>query len=442
MFGGPKTYREFVKWRCSRPKPDTHDTKVALCDEIREAAGYYDRVMRPVDGTPRAIERELHQLRSINTRVHVAPCLRLLAEDAAEREAGSDPAETTRRTAAALNVLARWLTRVFYVGAPAGLNSQAADLAHRLRYDDAARKAREWESFVSGLRLTGVGVPSDRAVERATLDRRAYGGGATVVTKGVLYGIARGAGLPEPAPGLPAVEDMTVEHVMPRRLTDEWRADLGDSAVDVHDRWANKIANLTLLSPPENGFAGTAPFSEKRRVYAATTIPFSRELSEHDRWGEAEMEARSARIGRAVCDTWPWPAEGCRPDGSSVRNGRSAGGSSGSPRRLRYRIAGSAWREEPSAKAAYVAIVEHVLVRDGSRPVERALGSLGRRPEIGLDESRIRGAGTRTRMQRLRDGRWLFIDLPRAGFLDRLERLAREAGLAWGAADGLEIADS
>ena len=311
--GERQSYREFRRWRCPHGEIEASSEREVLCAGMRDAAVSYARVVRGLADTPPAIEVELRQLRSLGTTVHATACLRLLAEDAAERAAGEDPSVVTRRTAALLNVLARWLTRAFYVGgSKSGFNTQVIDMTRRLPVSGPDGKAAVWAAAVSALRSSKVGVPGDAEIRAATLARTAYGGQATGLTKAVLYGIAGGVPGSGFSDGLAPELFMTVEHVLPVKLNSDWRAALGSDAEAVHEKWRHRIANLVLLNIDENGAAGASAFEQKRRVYAQADVPFTREIAAQTEWSEATLLARSSEISAAILKTWPWSPDGCR----------------------------------------------------------------------------------------------------------------------------------
>lgn len=307
--GDSKPYRRFIRWRQLRPSADTADAKRQLCDELHQAALDYATITRGEPTATTEIAAQLEHLRLINTNVHVPICLRLLDEGRGEIRRGEDPRTVDLRTAQSIEVISRWITRVFYRGSTAGMNKAASELSFRLQYANHKDKPKAWEDAISGLRLSGQGVPRDAAIIKATLDRTAYGGNAGKITKAILYGIARADGL---APN-PPVNQLSVEHVMPRKLTKEWKDDLGPEAVRIHEEWVNRIPNLALLGPPENTKAGTMAFREKKAIFEETSIPFTRKLITRDRWTETELRERAETISQAIIKTWAWPATGTQP---------------------------------------------------------------------------------------------------------------------------------
>lgn len=58
----------------------------------------------------------------------------------------------------------------------------------------------------------------------------------------------------------------TVEHIMPQNLTEEWIDDLGDDAIEFHDKYLNTLGNLSLSSRKKNSVMSDESFEVKKKV--------------------------------------------------------------------------------------------------------------------------------------------------------------------------------
>lgn len=94
----------------------------------------------------------------------------------------------------------------------------------------------------------------------------------------------------------------TMEHVMPQTLSDEWKAALGDTYADAHDRWLDTLGNLTLTG--YNSELGNATFEEKKSRLQNTHFELSRSLLTHDKWGASEIEARGKVLAELALQRW------------------------------------------------------------------------------------------------------------------------------------------
>ena len=56
--------------------------------------------------------------------------------------------------------------------------------------------------------------------------------------------------------------DYSIEHIMPQHLTPTWTEELGPSAMEIHETWLHRLANLTLTGYNPN--LSNKSFREKR----------------------------------------------------------------------------------------------------------------------------------------------------------------------------------
>ena len=145
----------------------------------------------------------------------------------------------------------------------------------------------------------------------------------------------------------PARDRLTIEHVMPQKLTDEWKRAFGDEAEELHGRYRDRLANLTLSGDVTNPSLAAHPFAEKRKVYRDSPIGMTRRIAEENEWNEEALERRAADLTRWVLDRWPWPEQAIPPDAA-----------------LRWRIEGGPWNTETAASQTVLNVAAALLSRD------------------------------------------------------------------------------
>jgi Protein of unknown function DUF262/Protein of unknown function (DUF1524) len=99
----------------------------------------------------------------------------------------------------------------------------------------------------------------------------------------------------------------TLEHVIPQKLDERWRAYLGAEADDDYlPIVVDTIGNLCLLSGPANSAAGQDPFESKRTGYSALTA-LARQIKEHSgRWDMRAVRERSEGLAKEALEIWAW----------------------------------------------------------------------------------------------------------------------------------------
>ena len=108
-----------------------------------------------------------------------------------------------------------------------------------------------------------------------------------------------------------SIEDYTIEHVMPQRLTDEWRAELGDGWSETHEKYLHTIGNLTLTG--YNSELSNRSFKEKQempRGFRDNPLCLNQNLAQAERWNETSIIKRAEMLSEKACKIWigsPWP---------------------------------------------------------------------------------------------------------------------------------------
>lgn len=91
-------------------------------------------------------------------------------------------------------------------------------------------------------------------------------------------------------------EFLQVEHIMPQKLNDVWKSELGENAERIHEELLGNIGNLTLIR--HNQELGNKPFAEKKDVYknnAGLQIAKTY-ITDCEKWDAAAIRNRSEKI--------------------------------------------------------------------------------------------------------------------------------------------------
>ena len=107
------------------------------------------------------------------------------------------------------------------------------------------------------------------------------------------------------------ISDLTIEHVLPQTLSEEWREHLGSLGQDpdeVHRDLVHTLGNLTLTA--FNGTLSNNPFERKRQIYGGSNLQLNHALAGNDAWGRAEILARADELASRAVEIWPGPLPG------------------------------------------------------------------------------------------------------------------------------------
>lgn len=94
---------------------------------------------------------------------------------------------------------------------------------------------------------------------------------------------------------------ITIEHVLPEKLTDEW-----STAIEPHDHetWVHRLGNLTVLEDNLNREAGNRTFEEKREVYRQSNYRLAREIAQREVWSAGNILQRQQELADDAVRIW------------------------------------------------------------------------------------------------------------------------------------------
>ncbi len=341
--GANRAYEGIRRWAM---QTGNQRDRPALCRDFARLAQFYGALTGTGEPHPdRKVEQELRHLREMGSDIHRPLTLRLL-DDADNGRAGATD-DALAKTFAALGT---WITRLWLADCRlAGMNTAVAELAHGPGPGEGEDFAEHWFGRIRSLRNTRVGVPDDEAVREGIRTRKAYGGSATRSSRAILCAMMEAEHREE----APARGHLTIEHVMPQKLTDDWKRALGNDADEIHGRYRDRLPNLTLSGDVTNAAMGTDTFDKKREVYRRSAIGLTRRLADEDDWGPAAFERRAEDLARRAIGLWSWSAPEITE--RKPQNGRS---------QLRWRIDGGDWNDERAASQMVLNVAGALLDRD------------------------------------------------------------------------------
>ncbi len=255
-------------------------------------AGYYERLLVPEKEWRANLRRELERLERLRVTVAYPFLLNVLDE----LEHGRLSADDAARVAA---MVVNLIVRRFVCGIPrAGLNKEFPVLFQQIERAEAGAD----RSFVDAAKivLAGKGYPSDQEFHEHLTTARLYGpGDRAETTRLMLEELERSYGTKETV----NLARLSIEHVMPQTLTDEWRRMLGVEADAIHGEWLHTLGNLTLSG--YNSELSNGPFDSKRGRLAESNLRINREIAETLVWDETAIRQRAESLALRVRQIWP-----------------------------------------------------------------------------------------------------------------------------------------
>ncbi len=98
---------------------------------------------------------------------------------------------------------------------------------------------------------------------------------------------------------------ITIEHIMPQKLTQQWKNDLGQNYSSIHKKYLHNIGNIILTE--FNNEIGNKPFKEKKDKYATSSLHYRLDVINTKIWNEDSILAHQKKMIERFLDTFPLP---------------------------------------------------------------------------------------------------------------------------------------
>lgn len=100
-------------------------------------------------------------------------------------------------------------------------------------------------------------------------------------------------------------QEITIEHIMPQKLSPKWQLELGDKANEIHVEYLHTIGNLTLTGA--NSELSNKSFSDKKNILINSNISIGRNLKNYDDWNRESIERRACELFDLAKEVWFLP---------------------------------------------------------------------------------------------------------------------------------------
>lgn len=103
-----------------------------------------------------------------------------------------------------------------------------------------------------------------------------------------------------------ANHEISIEHIMPQKLTKAWQEALGSNAEEIKAAWTHRIANLTLTA--YNSKLNNRDFQYKKRYgFDASGFHLNTFVSKCQKWTLDELEERDKKLRERALKIWASP---------------------------------------------------------------------------------------------------------------------------------------
>lgn len=99
---------------------------------------------------------------------------------------------------------------------------------------------------------------------------------------------------------------ITIEHIMPQTLNDDWKAKLGKDFKEIHLKFLHNIGNLILTE--FNGEMGNKSFEEKKSALSNSSLHYRIPIQKEDKWDLNSILRHRDYMIKSLLETFPLPA--------------------------------------------------------------------------------------------------------------------------------------
>lgn len=104
------------------------------------------------------------------------------------------------------------------------------------------------------------------------------------------------------------LENLTIEHIMPQELSNNWKISLGSNFKEIHEKYLHTLGNLTLTG--YNPDMSNKDFVTKRDMdkgFRSSGLKLNKFLSTLNAWNENEIRNRANLLIKDILEIWKYP---------------------------------------------------------------------------------------------------------------------------------------
>lgn len=269
---------------------------------------YYSRLLNPEREPKEIVRKYLHRLNRLEVAT-VYPFLLNCYDDwmkdrIAEQEFVS-----------VLQVLENFLLRRFVCN----IQTRGLNRIFALLYSQVSKGTDlASDSFVERLKLTlqNRDYPKDAEFRSRLVDVKLYGGNRSEKCKLILESIEESFEHKEQV----FFDKLSIEHVMPQTLNEDWKDDLGEDWAITHELLRHTIGNLTLTA--YNPELSNDTFEKKKEQLKNSHLELNKYFQSRTSWCREDIEERSEHLADIALQVWSYFGdESAQPSPSSSLTG-------------------------------------------------------------------------------------------------------------------------
>jgi uncharacterized protein with ParB-like and HNH nuclease domain len=102
------------------------------------------------------------------------------------------------------------------------------------------------------------------------------------------------------------IKDLSIEHIMPQKLTKKWKDMLGENWENIHKKYLHTLGNLSLTA--SNAQLSNKTLEEKQAIdYQESKLALNFNLDQVNEWNEKSILERAKHLSQIALRIWEYP---------------------------------------------------------------------------------------------------------------------------------------
>lgn len=279
-----KIYITFKKITVESAKNE--DDVICKMKDLLKFSQYYYKFIYPENEKEQKLKDYLKKFNKLEITTSYPLLLRLYDDYINKTLSSNDLSEC-------LKAIETYIVRRAVCGIPTqALNKYFPTIYKSLDKKDMVVSLRNKLKMVAGVRK----MPSDDEFEGCLRERSLYG----KILRYILEEIEKYKNKE-----VVDFKELQIEHIMPKKLSDEWKEMLANNWELMHQKYLDNLGNLTLTG--YNPEYSNKPFIEKRDMekgFKDSGLRLNRELAKLNKWTEEEIKKRSTKLSKIALKIW------------------------------------------------------------------------------------------------------------------------------------------
>jgi uncharacterized protein with ParB-like and HNH nuclease domain len=274
----------FLKERLLEGEPLKH------LKDLATFANYYQKLLHPEHETDKTIQKALKRIKQLEITTSYPFLLNCYHDYHQEKISNQD-------FTSILKVIENFIVRRFVCNMPANtLNKTFPPLYSQI-------KSKPSTNFIDGLKsvLQTKGYPKNSEFRLRLIDSKLYGNGDRAIkTRLILEAIEESFHHKEQID----FANISIEHIMPQVLTEDWKKSLGDDYETIHELLLHTLGNLTLTK--YNSELSNSSFINKKERLKESHLEINKYFANQQLWAKEDIEKRSDFLANIALSIWPY----------------------------------------------------------------------------------------------------------------------------------------